>query len=225
MNGDNAPIPAEQPHAIAPTVLPLTEMGKTNKEWSLTLYPAHLALAEPSTDRPYVIIRDQVMKSATLMEGVNALVVEQPRKVTLKLKPEGTVALADWIGKPVLAAHYLRRRYGWVLPVAVLWMLGSLPLPGDQAAGVEAMRFDPVGFGLGLTLVVSWAFAKWRPHPALFLVDSLWFVAMAVHLIVGVVNGRSQGWLVLVVLLLWMVVTGLKHFARFRGVNIERLRA
>jgi hypothetical protein len=48
---------------------------------------------------------------------------------------------------------------------------------------------------------------------------------MAVHLIVGVVNGRSQGWLVLVILLLWMVATGLKHFVRFRGTRIERFRS
>lgn len=215
----------DSPQPAAPTVLALTEMGKGKQEWLLTLYPAHLALAQPSDERPYVILREQMMKSATLVEGVRALVVEQPRKMTLRLTPEAMRALTDWIGRPVLAGYYLRRRYGWVLPVAVLWLVGSLPLPGDQATGAETFQFDPVGFGLGLTLVASWACAKWRPHPALFLVDSLWFAAMAGHLIMNVLNGRSKGWLVLVLLLLWMVVSGLKYFMRFRGTKIERPRA
>ena len=197
-------------------------MDKASGEWSLTLHPGHLALLEPSSERPYVILRDQVMKSATLAEGIKAFVVSKPRKLTFKLTPEAVAKLADWIGKPVLAGYYLRRRYGWVLPVAVIWMLGSLPLSGDRDAGVDLISFDPVGFGLGLTLVAAWACAKWRPHSALFLVDSVWFLVMGGHLIMNVVNGRSKGWLVLVAFLLWMVVTGFKHFLRFRGTNIAR---
>ena len=103
-------------------------------------------------------------------------------------------------------------------------MIGSLPLPRDSAAGTTSIPFDLIGFGLGLTLVVSWACARWRPHPILFLIDSLWFVALAGYLVMDVVSGRSKGWLVLVAFLLWMVVTGLKHFARFRGTNIARKR-
>jgi len=217
--------PAEPSQAIAPTVLPLTEMGKATKQWSLTLYPAHLALAESSGERPYVILRDQVMKSATLIEGIRALALKEPLKATFKLDPEATSALAEWIGKPVLAGYYLRRRYGWVLPVAVIWIIGSMPLPGNAAAGVEAVRFDAIGFGLGLTLVASWAFGMWRPHPALFLVDSLWFLLLAGYLVRDVLQGRSKAWLALVAFAVWMVITGLKHFARFRGTSIKRFRA
>jgi hypothetical protein len=43
---------------------------------------------------------------------------------------------------------------------------------------------------------------------------------MAGHLAMGVAGGRGKGWLVLVVLLLWMVVSGLRHFARFRGTRL-----
>jgi len=158
------------------------------------------------------------------MEGIRAFVVQQPRKVNFKLTPQGVAALAEWIGKPVLAAYYMRRRYSWVLPVAVIWVLGSLPLKGDPASGAAAVPFDPVALALGLTLIVSWAFAKWRPHPLLFLIDSLWFLCLAGYLVGDVIGGRSQGWLVLVALLVWMVITGLRHFTRFRGTTLAPMR-
>jgi len=217
--GERTSLSGQGPFAV-PTVLTLKEMGKTPKEWSLTLHPAHLALAESPDERPYVIVRGQVMKSATLIEGMRAFAINEPRKLTFKLSREATTTLAEWIGKPVLAACYLRRRYAWVLPVAILWILGSLPFPGDPSRNVDSLQFDPFGLVLGLVLVASWAFAKWRPHPALFLVDSLWFAAMAVYLVLDVCKGRSKGWLLLVALLLWLVVTGLRHFLRFRGTRI-----
>jgi hypothetical protein len=209
----------------APVVLPLKEIGQKGKEWSLTLHPAHLALAESADERPYVILREQVMKSATLIEGMRAFAINEPRKLSFKLSPEAVTALAEWIGEPVLAAFYLKRRYGWVLPVAIIWILGSLPLPGNPDRNMASVPLDLFGLALGLVLVVSWAFAKWRPHPALFLVDSLWFAAMGVQLVLNVIGGRSKGWLVLVGLLLWLVVTGLRHFVRFRGTRLGRTGA
>lgn len=226
VNGDHplSSAPPNQPRAVTPGALSLTELGKPAKTWTLTLHPAHLGLAESPGEPPYVILREEVMKSAMLIEGMNAFAVKAPHKATFKLAPEGTAALAEWIGKPVLAAFYLRRRYAWVLPVAVIWLVASLPMPGNPSAGVEPTRFDPVGFGLGLTLVVSWACAKWRPHPLLFLVDSLWFLMLAGYLVRDILQGRSMAWVLLVVLLLWMVVTGLKHFTRFRGTNVATVK-
>jgi len=147
--------------------------------------------------------------------------LSKPVKASFKLTPEVTETIARWIGLPVLASIYLRRRYGWVLPVAVIWMLGSLPLPGNPESDLKPVAFDPVGFALGATLVVSWVFAKWRPHAVLFLVDSIWFAIMAGHLVVSVVNGWSKAWLLLLVPLLWMAATGVKHFYRFRGVEMN----
>jgi hypothetical protein len=60
---------------------------------------------------------------------------------------------------------------------------------------------------------------------SLFLVDSLWFLGLAGYLVMEFVNGRSKGWLMLVILSLWMVETGLKYPARFRGTSIARLHA
>jgi hypothetical protein len=95
-------------------------------------------------------------------------------------------------------------------------------MAGNPAMGVEAVPFDPLGLGLGLALVIAWGCAKWRPHSALFLVDSIWFLVMAGHLGREVAQGRSKGWLILVALLAWMAVSGVKHFVRFRGTQLAR---
>jgi len=217
-------VPSDETETKPPAIFFLKELGKTSREWTLTLYPSHLSLAEPPAAQPYVIFREQMMKSVTLMEGMRTLAVKEPVKGNFRLTPEATAAVAAWIGKPVLAAYYLKRRHAWLLPVAVLWIIGSLPLEGKPGQGVSSIPFDPIGLGLGIMLVATWAWAKWRPHPVLFLVDSLWFIALACQLVRNVVNGRSKAWLVLVVLVLWMVGTGLKQFARFRGTSLARSR-
>jgi len=208
-------------HPTAGPVLPLTEVGKPVGEWTLTLHADHLELKKASEPQPVGVLREEVMKSAVLIEGIRVFALSKPLKASFQLTAEACRTIAEWIGLPVLASVYLRRRYGWVLPVAVLWMLGSLPLPGDPESDIKPVAFDPIGFALGATLVLSWVFAKWRPHAVLFLVDSIWFAIMAGHLVLSVVNGWSKAWLLLVAPLLWMAVTGLKHFYRFRGIEIK----
>jgi hypothetical protein len=228
VNGESAPTPisAAPAEMNSPTVLPLTEIGnKTGGQWTLTLLPSHLALAEAPGAQPHVILREQLMKSVILMEGTRAFVVQQPRKVMFKLTPAGVKAVADWIGKPFLASFYLKRRYSWVSLWAFLWVLGSLiSLFPPPRSGI-ASHFDVMSFFLGATLLVASAFARWRPHPILFLVDAIWFSWVAINLSVNVLlNGRSKGWFILVVLMVWMAVTGMKHFLRFRGTKLEPLR-
>jgi len=221
VTGDSAPpsMPSEPGAANSPTVLPLTEMGKATGQWTLTLHPFHLALADAPGAQPYVILREQLVKSVVLMEGTRAFVVEHPRKIMFKLTPDGAKVLADWIGKPFLASFYMKRRFSWILPWAIMWVGGSLLSLVPAASGGASPHFDAMGFVLGLVLVGAWAFAKWRPHPVLFLVDAIWFSWVAVNLSLSVMHGKSKGWLVLVALLAWMAVTGLKHFLRFRGTK------
>ena len=198
----------------------LEEPGRGNPRWRLRVRAADLALYEGDDPQPFVFLRGQVQKDVLFIEGMRVLAVTRPRKVTLKLPDEAVRAVADWIGEPTLALFHLKRRYSWVLPVAVIWIVGSLPLPGDPDAGVEAVPLDWIGMVLGGALLVSWAFARWRPHPVLFLVDSIWFLCLAAYLIHDVWNGRSRLWMILVGLLLWMAITGFRHFARFKGTRL-----
>jgi hypothetical protein len=186
-------------------------MGNLQKEWSLALHPSHLALGDPAADRPYIILRDQVMKTAMLLERMKTFVVEQPRKLMFKLTPEGTKTLAGWIGKPILAAFYLKRRYSWVLPIAIIWLLGAIPVG------------DILGIALGAVLLLGWVIAKYRPHSALFVLDGVWMLVLAGTLIKDVfVDGRSKGWLALVALLIWVGIGGFRYFVQFRGTTIRK---
>lgn len=220
-DASSSPLPGNLPPAGSQT-LPLTEVGKPTDEWTLALHPEHLELTKASEAQPIGILRTELMKSAVLIESMKVFAINKPLKVNFKLTDDATHTIAEWIGLPVLAANYLRRRYGWVLPVAVIWMVGALPIPGDSAANLKPVAFDPIGFALGATLVLSWAFAKWRPQAVLFLVDSIWFAIMSGHLVMSVVNGWNKAWLLLLIPLLWMAVTGVRHFYRFRGIEIDR---
>ena len=199
----------------------IEELGRKDARWQLQIRPGDLALFEGDDLQPFVILREQLLKDGMLVEGMRALVLNKPRKLTFKVPPEAVTAVGDWIGKPALAEFHLRRRYTWVLPLAILWLISALPTPSNSDAGIEAQPLDLVALGLGSVLLVSWAVAKWRPHPVLFLVDSIWFLWLAGYLVLDVMQGRSLLWLILVALLLRMVWTGLRHFARFRGTRIE----
>ena len=225
MNDADASIPiqAEPVATGSAPVFPLTEIGKkSGGEWTLTLLPSHLAIADAPGAQPYVILREQIMKTVVIMESTRALILRQPRELMFKLTPEGLAALADWVGKSFLASFYLKRRYAWVSVWALLWVGGSLILlispPRDGAP-----PFQLFNLLLGVALLVASALARWRPHPSLFLVDSLWFGTVAVQLTISITQGKSKGWYLLVALLAWSAITGFRHFMRFRGTKLVAL--
>ena len=220
--------PARTPEpttAASPPAYRLVEIGKKGATpWSLSIYPAHLALSDSPGAQPYVVLRDQMMKSVVFMPGMRALMLQQPRKVTLKLTPAGANAVEEWIGKPFLASFYMNRRYKMLVPWAIVWLLASaLPLLPNPNRHTQP-HFDFVGFALGAILLATFGIAKWRPHPVLFLVDALWFAIVAVRLTMNVVlHDRSKGWFVLVAVMIWAAVTGVQHFIRFRTTRIAPL--
>lgn len=200
----------------------VADLGDATKKWQLAIHPGHLALQDSPAGQPYVLLREGFPKEFNFLERMRALSVTKPFKVTLKLTPDATAAVTQWFGDGFLAATYLKRRYGFVLPWAILWIIISLPLPENASAGVEPKPFHIVDFLLGATLVGAWATARWRPHPGLFLVDFLWFGYLAVQLALSVFAGRNKWWLIMAVLLGWLAVTGLQHFIRFRRTRIPR---
>ena len=199
----------------------IEDMADKASRWRLVIRPSDLALFEQDDSQPFVLLRDQMLKDVMLSESLNVLAVKKPRKLTFRLPHEATSAVAEWLGEARLASFYLKQRYSWVLAIAIIWIFGSLPLPGDPDAGVEAVPMDVFGLVLGIFLAIAWLFAKWRPHPVLFLVDSIWFLGLSVYLSLEVWNGRSALWMLLVAILLWMAIKGFKHFSRFRGTQMN----
>jgi len=224
MNPEPAPEPVvtETSTAVAAPTFEVADLSDAKKKWHLAVHPPHLALSDSATSQPYILLRESFPKDINFMEGMRLLGVTKPLKVTLKLTPEATAAVTAWFGAGFLAASYLKRRYGFVLPWALIWMIGALPWPGSGGPGLVDKPFHPLDFFLGATLVVAWALAKWRPHPGLFLIDFLWFGWLTVSLTLSLFEGRSKLWVLMVLLLGWMSVSGLKHFMRFRGTVIPR---
>lgn len=203
-------------------VIPLKENGKQTGQWTFTLFPSHIALADAPGAQPYIILRDEAVKPGFFHEGLRLVEVKKPRKILFRMTAGGADAFADWIGKPLLAARYLKQRYAWISMFAILWALSCFGSLIPPATGKAAPSLDITYFLLGVFLFASTAFAKWRPHPILFLVDALWFLSVAVNLAITVVYGRSKWWLIAVILLVWVAIKGFRHFGRFRGINIPR---
>ena len=216
-------VPTSKP--VEAKVFSLKENGNPSSQWTLTIQPSHLSLADAPGAQPYAILREQFKKEVVFMEGMRAFSVKTPRNIIFRLSPEAADALADWLGKPFLAAFYMKRRYAWLMPWAILWVVGAIMLFLPANAGRPKPEPDYISLALGLTLLVSCIFAKWRPHPILFLVDGTWFAIVTIRWAIMIVfHERSSWWLIFLALLAWMSLTGYRHFFRFRGVKLEPVR-
>jgi hypothetical protein len=217
---------------VDPAVLVIHELGKEkeNKPWLLTVYRSHMTLGEHAGEPPHVILRSEIMKSVMISEGLGILSVQQPAKMNFKLSRDEMREVVNWIGVEFLCRFYLTRRFKMIVPWAVLMILvGLVSLAEAQwAEGMDSNRFRLVTHSisavssmcLGAILFACWAISKWRPHPALFLFDGLWFVGVGINLALGVLQGRSAWLLILAVTLCWGGLIGLKHFVRFRKVRL-----
>jgi hypothetical protein len=220
----DAVAPGSSAPAAATPLFEVADITPAKKKWFLGLHPAHLTLHESPEAQPYVLVRQSFPKEFNYVPTLRALVVNRPVKTSLKLTTEAGEAFTAWIGKGTLAAMFLKRRYGFILPLALIWMITSLPLPGNPGTGLAAKPFDGIAFALGGFLMGAWAWARWRPHPALFLVDAIWFGCLAARMAVQVQAGATRFLYIFVALGIWMMITGGQHFWQFRGVKIPRAK-
>jgi hypothetical protein len=98
----------------------------------LRLFPQGLRLeAEDGADAIHVL-RDQAVPSLHLVDGLLArrvLSLRRPRKLALRLEPEGFRALRRWLGPADGLRIALRGRLSYALPIRTLFLLSSIPLP------------------------------------------------------------------------------------------------
>ena len=98
------------------------------------------------------------------------------------------------------------------MPIGILIAISSLPVPGSAQAGIEPISFNPAFAALGVLLIAGAILARRRPHPALFLIDSAWFLVVAGTLVWRVAHGASPLWLFLAVPQLLLVWSGVSLF-------------
>lgn len=219
-------LPAAQPPPLPPR-LEIEEVSKSKLKWVLELHPDHFTLQSEFEPRPLVFTRGELWEKVEPMLAVKLLAVKKPRAITFRLPPEAFATFSQWLG-PLTSAdlrRVLNRRYAWVLPIAALLAVTSLPMLGDPEHGVDPVPFDPLGLALGVLLGGIWVCARWRPMRIIFLVDAIWFTFAAAR-IIYLTFGVWHTWrLVFSVWLLILAGLGVRWFLRFGKSMREERRA
>lgn len=203
--------------APGPIVLEGVEPGGARHRWTLTLYPDGLRGEREDGGARLHLLRGEAPRRVRLVNNalVRAVVFKKPVRATLKLEPTGYHQLERWLGRDHLLRIALNQRLPWSLPIGILFLLGSLPLAPDPAAGVTGHAADPVSAALGASLILQGVLSRRWPHPVFFLLDSLWFAVLASQTVMGVLAGQSPAWLVIVALQVKLVVDGVRQWRRF----------
>jgi len=204
--------------APGPVVLEGVEPAGARHRWTLTLYPDGLRGERADGGARLHLLRGEAPRMVQLVDTALlrcTVVFKKPVRATVKLDPAGYQQLERWLGRENLLRIALYQRLPWSLPIGILFLLGSLPLAPDPAAGVPGHAADPVGAALGASLILQGLLSRRWPHPVFFLLDSLWFSVLAGQTVMGVLAGRSPAWLVLVALQVKLVVSGVRQWRRF----------
>jgi hypothetical protein len=195
----------------------VTELGKPQKVWKLVFFPEGLR-AEPLFERPPVhVMRGQALKSLRLVETLPApaLVLRERPRASLRLDEPAYRAVVDWLGRDLLLKLALRGRLGWTIPIGVIFLLSSLPLPGNPEAGVAGAPFSPIPAVLGGALVLQGILSRVWPHRVYLALDALWFLGLAADTVrLVLAGGWSPLWLILGAFQVMLAVTGVRQFRR-----------
>lgn len=213
--------------------LSLTPLSKSSDPWLVQMQPESIAFVPPPGQGETIHIahadRVQQLEVIGLLGKQSVLVVyteERKKKYQFKLTPEENERIDAWLGPPTeqQLSIALKRRYAFALPIAVVFIITALPMPADPEQGLDAEPGNPFSVALGAGLMILWLVARLRPHPYLFLLDSAWFVLLALKLAADVLQGgASPIWLLWIGLIIPIVLSGWNNFKRFSSYRaVER---
>jgi ssDNA-binding Zn-finger/Zn-ribbon topoisomerase 1 len=228
-NVENGPsqIPGHKPPEPPPMLTPdhefeiIQETGKKQK-WQLSLYGDRLILHYPETGTLVEVLHNQAidkLKTAKLFFLPPILVVKDFKKFTYRIQSDEYEIINEWIGKPLLLKKALKQRLSWCLPIGSIYILTSLPLSEDPTAGIESIPFDPIGMGLGIMLIILSIIIKKKPHPALFVADSIWFFLLLCYTLFQIYSGANTYWGVVIILCIILIMSGINHYRYFSDVQ------
>jgi hypothetical protein len=217
---------ASEPAGAGPrpaTTHAVATLSNPPRAWTLRIFPAGVRLepAEPG-DEPVHVLRQDALERLDLVDfglARRILTVRKPKKRTFKLDPAAWHDVREWLGYDARIRIALKRRTGFGIPMGLLFLLTSLPLPGDAQAGIVGIPASPLNAALGAALVASAILARRRPRPWLFLADSAWFAVLAASLVFAVAHGASRWWLLAALLQLQLVWSGIKLFREFSAAR------
>jgi hypothetical protein len=213
MTDSPVPVPAAaRPAAPEHAATEVTARGQA-RAWTLRLFPEGLRLDPSDGDaQPIHVPRGDAADRLDVMDVALArriLVVRKPAKRTFKLEPAAWEAVVRWIGRDTRLRMALRKRVGLGIPWGIALLVMGLPIAGLPGNALNA--------ALGLMILAAAPLARRRPHRALFLVDSVFFGALAVTFADRWLGGGSLLWLAFAALNCWLVWRGIALFREFAG--------
>jgi phage FluMu protein Com len=216
--------PSQEPSSLPALIHTFNIIRQTGKKqiWQLSLYADRLILHYPEAGTLVEVLRDQAihkLKTAKLFLILPVLIVKGLKKFTYRIKANEYEVINEWIGKPQLLKKTLNQRFRWCLPIGFFYMLTSLPLSEDPAAGLEEIPFDPMGMILGLALFVLSFFMKKKPHPSLFVADSVCFFLLLCYTLFQIHSGANVYWGIVIPLFIILIITGMSHYRYFSGIQ------
>ena len=203
----------------------VTEQSLRGNAWRLTLAPDSLRLDGPEGAH-FDIMRGNAPDQLELVKataGAVILTVKTPKRLVFRLDAAQRAAMEQWLGpatqRDLQAA--LKKRFSFGLALGVLFIISSLPVSGDPDRGVGDVPFDVLFFTLGLVLIALRVVMKLWPHPILFVVDSLWFLALGAKVVYDVAYGSHWLWLFVPLFCVISAYSGFGQYARFKNVQAD----
>ena len=193
--------------------------------WKVTLEADALTLA--AVDGPpsesIQILRADAEEKIALQEWLffrHLVITIQKERVDVELERSQVALLKEWLGPPTIRGLKvaLKKRLNWCLPIGILLVFSSLPLPGDPEAGLEAVPFDAVSAFLGASLIAITILTRIWFRRILFLLDGVWLSLLALNVTVGIFRGDSLWWAIWVIALILVAKGGFSEYQRFASV-------
>ncbi|UCH49847.1 MAG: hypothetical protein JSU95_08830 [Betaproteobacteria bacterium] len=202
----------------------VAEVGRKGA-WTVSLNADSLTIAAVDGEESFQIARADAEEKAELRESrltTPFLSVSIPKKkVVFKLDRAQAASIREWLGPPTLVSlkAALKRRLRWSVPIGILFVLASLPLPANPEAGLEAVPFDPVSGFFGVSLLALSMLTRVWHHRILFLLDGVWFSLLALNVAVGILRGDSPWWTIIVIVLVIGARSGFSEYKRFDSLS------
>ena len=194
--------------------------------WTVTLSTDELKIIAVDGSESFQIARADAEEKTELRESRITkpfLIVSFPKKkVVFQLDHDQVAPYKAWLGPPTMKGLKLalRRRLRWSLPIGVLFVIISIPLPADPETGLEAVPFDAISAFLGVSLIGLGILSRFWPRRILFFLDGIWFSLLALDVAMGIFTGRdSTWWAILVIVLIFVAKSGFSEYKRFAPFN------
>jgi hypothetical protein len=137
------------------------------------------------------------------------ITIKTMTKRSFSLQSDALRAVQAWFGPPTpedlrLA---LKRQLALITPIGSFFVLMSLPLGG--------LPFEPVLCAEGMILVFIGLLSRVSPHRVFFLIESIWFMVLAITTIGDVLKGVNKWWLLSVLIQIAVAIHGVREYLRF----------